>query len=361
MGTDTTGKVFSEETKTVVLSRHGAGIVSRYRFAPDEILALRLPGSNQEAEMRLVGQIGGEPGRYIYGMAFVDPNLQFWPMDFPPSDSFEPASRRLALECKLCGGRQDIEQGEIEEDVYSVNGNILRYCERCGTTTPWEKARGEANPAPASNPQPPPARLPGPAGNSANPVEAAFGSPASSVAAPPEPAYAGSRLLDLVGSDSPSSAKSPSPALAESFASQTVHSTPTATVELHSDEPAATPRVQSALNAPDIRTQAVGSNGKRVNRRRHMRIRVNFNACVRHPAHGDEIVECENMSKGGICFHSRKQYSVDSLIEIAAPFSPGQPTLFVPAQIKRVEALPGSQIFRYGVAYLPPSCKAPSF
>ncbi len=65
LGTDTTGKMFSEETKTVVLSRHGAGVVSRYRFSPDELLTLRLPDSTKEAEIRLVGQIGGEPGRYI--------------------------------------------------------------------------------------------------------------------------------------------------------------------------------------------------------------------------------------------------------------------------------------------------------
>src|ERR1700682_1706277 len=42
LGTDTTGKMLSEETKTVVLSRHGAGVVSRYRFSPDALLTLRL-------------------------------------------------------------------------------------------------------------------------------------------------------------------------------------------------------------------------------------------------------------------------------------------------------------------------------
>jgi hypothetical protein len=40
LGTGTTGKMFSEETKTVVLSRHGAGIVSQFAFAPDEVLTL---------------------------------------------------------------------------------------------------------------------------------------------------------------------------------------------------------------------------------------------------------------------------------------------------------------------------------
>ena len=94
LGTDATGKVFSEETITVVLSRHGAGVVTRYRFSPDERLTLRLPSLAKEAEIRLVGQIGGKPGRYVYGVTFVDPNPDFWPMEFPPPDPFEPGSQK---------------------------------------------------------------------------------------------------------------------------------------------------------------------------------------------------------------------------------------------------------------------------
>lgn len=82
---------------------------------------------------------------------------------------------------------------------------------------------------------------------------------------------------------------------------------------------------------------------------------MNFSACIRHSSHADEIAECENVSKGGLCFHSRRQYSLGSLIEVAAPFSPGEAALFVPAQIKRVEALSGGQVFRYGAAYLKPT------
>lgn len=65
LGTDTTGKVFSEQTKTSVLGRHRAGVVSRYRFAPDEVLTLRIPDSNKEAEIRLVGENGGEPALFV--------------------------------------------------------------------------------------------------------------------------------------------------------------------------------------------------------------------------------------------------------------------------------------------------------
>jgi hypothetical protein len=77
-------------------------------------------------------------------------------------------------------------------------------------------------------------------------------------------------------------------------------------------------------------------------------VRSILRACVR-PTHSDEIVECENVSKGGVCFHRLQQYPLDPLIEVAAPFSPAP--LFVPAQIKRVEPLSGGLVFRYGVEY----------
>lgn len=74
----------------------------------------------------------------------------------------------------------------------------------------------------------------------------------------------------------------------------------------------------------------------------------------------DEIVECENISKGGVCFHSLLQYPLDSLIELAAPFSPGETALFVSAKIKRIETLSGGKVFRYGVEYLRSSTPAHS-
>jgi len=80
--------------------------------------------------------------------------------------------------------------------------------------------------------------------------------------------------------------------------------------------------------------------------------RVNFSARVRQAGHTDEIVECENVSKGGLCFHSLQKYALNSLMEIAAPYSPGEAALFVHAKIKRIEALSGGLVFRYGLEYM---------
>jgi len=371
LGMDTTGKVFSEETKTVVLSRHGAGIVSRYALAPDELLTLRLPGSTEQAEVRLVGNIGGQPGSYIYGVTFVDPDPHFWPVEFPPPEPVEGAGQRLALECSLCRTRQNVEQHEIEEDVYSVNGNVLRYCARCGASTPWTKALGEPAPlpdaSPAQNYSDSPTLLveqsfePTFSRPTSSGARAAFHPPvfadlgASASATPDSPWSAASALAGL---DASSVQQGP-PALARATA---VLQPPALVTAPPAMESASALQVAPAgASTKDVPARMLDANGRRVNRRRDMRVRVNFSACLRDAAQGDEIVECENVSKGGLCFRSPRQYSLDSWIEVAAPYSPGELALFVPAQIKRVEALSDGKVSRYGAAYAKRNSARPSF
>lgn len=347
LGTDASGKVFSEKTKTVVLSRHGAGIVSRYRFSPDETLTLRLAGSPREAEVRLVGQIGGEPGRYVYGLAFVDPQLEFWPTEFPPPEPFEGASRRITLECSFCGAREAVEQMDVEEDVYTVNESILRFCKSCGVSTPWKKSRGKTiEPAPAplrvATPVDPPGVAPSVAAPASNIEPRVSSIPAQSPAI--ASVYSKASEADLV-----------SVAASSAYSASTVEILPASSSEfaLATSLPAApseeAPPASTESSSPERRVDA---NGRRVNRRKHMRVRVNFHACVRQNESGDDIVECENVSKGGLCFRSRRLYLVDSMIEVAAPYKEGEPALFVAARIRRSERLASGDVFRYGVAYV---------
>lgn len=352
LGTDAYGKVFSEKTNTVVLSRHGAGIVSCHRFAPDESLTLRLAGSANEAEVRLVGQIGGDPGRYVYGLAFVDPHLEFWPMEFPPPEPFEAANRRLTLECSFCGAREAVEQVEVEEDVYSVNENILRFCKNCGISTPWKKSQDEAV-------QPVAPADPSPAASAILPAAVAVAPPVPPPESPPRDLPVAPELVPVASAynDGPESAQ-----LAvisnSSYSSSPLETLPTSGLEFA--VAIATPIVSAPVDlapsaAPELSSFArpVDARGRKLNRRKHTRVRVNFNACVRQGEFGDEVVECENISKGGLCFHSLRHYTVDSEIEIAAPYNEGEPALFVRARIRRVERISNSELFRYGVAYLP--------
>jgi hypothetical protein len=116
LGTDTAGRVFSVATRTVVLSRHGAGILSKYRLAPDEILTIRFLGGTAEVAVRLVGEMGQDPRGYTNGVAFVDPDLDFWELKFPPPPRWQ-FDGNAALECRLCQALDTVDQTEVEADV----------------------------------------------------------------------------------------------------------------------------------------------------------------------------------------------------------------------------------------------------
>jgi hypothetical protein len=61
------GKVFSEQTKTVLISRHGAGIVSEHILSATELIMRRwIP---TKAEIRVVGQLGSQD-QIAYGRRF---------------------------------------------------------------------------------------------------------------------------------------------------------------------------------------------------------------------------------------------------------------------------------------------------
>ncbi|HEX9759738.1 MAG TPA: PilZ domain-containing protein [Candidatus Acidoferrales bacterium] len=89
----------------------------------------------------------------------------------------------------------------------------------------------------------------------------------------------------------------------------------------------------------------------RQNQRRQVRIRVKMRACIRHPGFGDELVEVENVSRGGLCFVSPKRYLNGSSVEVALPFEQGAANVFVRARVVRSsEVTRGNQ--RYGISYI---------
>ncbi len=78
---------------------------------------------------------------------------------------------------------------------------------------------------------------------------------------------------------------------------------------------------------------------------------MNFKACIRSYAFGDDIVTCEDISRGGLRFKSRKEYVAKTEIEVAAPYAPGTPDIFVRGRIVYVVELKQERRFRCGVCY----------
>jgi hypothetical protein len=185
-----------------------------------------------------------------------------------------------------------VQQNEVEADVFLTTGAVFRFCEECGQTTAWRKAKlnrpSLKRAATADLAAEALATVPG--SGFVKESQKAVGAIGAAVLAPPAPAEARVGSTSLAGA-------------------------------------------------------------KRENRRKHVRTRVTFMGCVRHAAGADDLVECENVSKGGVCFRSKQKYSEGASIEVAAPYEPGTTAIFVRATIVRAEPMLDSTLFRYGAAY----------
>jgi hypothetical protein len=298
-------------TKTVLLSRHGAGILSNYKLSPEQEIIVRYLDTNKEALVRIVGGIGSEGETYTYGVAFVDPaNLDFWGVDFAPVSEKEKDARRLLLECGSCKQREMVEHSDVESDVLIINEGIVRYCKPCGDSTLWKRASEVTLDTPSEL------------------IETHTFHGAARREAGRSPVEAGATITSVTTLASPSVQSSPN--------SQT------------------SPSTLGALSA-QTSSQAIAPASKAAvpidNRRKHPRTKVNYKACIQRSGFAEDIVTCEDMSRGGICFKSRKQYFPRTSIEVAVPYSPGGNAIFVPAEIAWVVEITKDKLYKCGVAY----------
>ena len=277
IGSDAEGTVFSEETKTVVLSRHGAGIVSYHKLVAEQELTLRVKSTSREAEVRVVGEIANEEGRHTYGVSCMDEQMDLWDVEFPPAPAWlEERPAVLTLECGGCRGVAEVTDGDFEYDICTIHGGLARFCDECGLLTVWCRPTEMAEP---------------------------------------------SRKVKT--------AKKP------------VVEEPQVTVSL-------------AEWVEPMREKAIAV-AEAVDRRKRVRAKVNFLACVRTEQFGEEVVRCIDMSRGGVSFRGQNAYEKDMAITIAVPFAAEvreAAAIFVRGRIAHVKALEDGETWRCGVEFL---------
>jgi PilZ domain len=189
----------------------------------------------------------------------------------------------------------------VESDVFLINEGIVRYCKQCGDSTLWKRATE----APEEQPV-----LVG-----AGPVAGASSSTETASIATTQ----AGRIL-------PTSPSVPAPSILQ---------------------PSPGSQTPSAYASPGERKPAVPLD----NRRKHPRTKVSYKASIRRSGFTDDIVTCEDMSKGGLSFRSRKQYFQGTDIEVAVPYSPGANAIYVPAQIAWVVEITKDKLYKCGVSY----------
>jgi len=140
IGSDAEGRVFTEETHTVMLSQHGAGIASKHKLLAEQkfVVVLQLQAAKREVAVRVVGEIGEQEATHIYGVAFLDKSLEFWQEEFPEAAPWEERPEELVLECSGCKGVAQIATGDYEYDICAIHGGLVRFCDKCGRLEVWK-------------------------------------------------------------------------------------------------------------------------------------------------------------------------------------------------------------------------------
>jgi len=281
-GSDAAGRQFAERTRTLVLSRHGASVISHYKLIPEQETFLRIVSTSREVEVRICGQIGERQDGYIYGVAFLDTSIDFWGVEFPAAQAPAKDLQRVTLECSACHTQANVQFDATEMDVYAVNQGLLRYCRKCAVSTIWKTA-----------------------------VERPV--PAQQVPAPPMPAVTSAQRV----------------------------------------EPDVFTTREELISAPvELASFLPPPPAKKSNRRRDRRTRVKFQACIRFPGTPEDVVSCEDMSRGGFSFRSSRLYGIEAMVEVAVPYTDGPMSIFVPAQIVNFLELEKGKLYRYGAAYV---------
>jgi len=98
--------------------------------------------------------------------------------------------------------------------------------------------------------------------------------------------------------------------------------------------------------------QQIGQPAQIHDRQATPRFRTRLAACVRAAGFDLELAVCENMSRGGLCFRTRRRYSENDILEVAVPYTKGAANIFVPARVIYVQEVPSAGLHRHGAAYL---------
>src|SRR5260370_39134822 len=283
------GEVVGGVIAIVLLSGPGRVFFPRHKLSPEQDLVVRWPERNKEPEIRVVGQLGSHEGRHTYGVAFFDPHLNFWEIDFPPISPAERDLGLLSIACSSCHALEKIDDSGIEADVCATNEGVLRYCKRCGSSTFWKPAQGvPQQPVPSAIPRspssaqlpfssppdapPPPSTSASPSHYDPHPVALPVAPPVPP--APPSPYYPPSSEFAL----DPSSSLSPSPASSASPARPcSVGEPPSALPGGPKSEPQAA--VLATFPPPPEKPAAPPAN-----RRKHPPAKASYPPAVPHPS-----------------------------------------------------------------------------
>jgi c-di-GMP-binding flagellar brake protein YcgR len=87
------------------------------------------------------------------------------------------------------------------------------------------------------------------------------------------------------------------------------------------------------------------------NRRNHARVALKLPIRMRSYYGEEEFAKTENVSKGGVCFISEKNYQAGEILLVTCPYDRGAHNIEVRAKVVRAREMKGTGRKVYGVRY----------
>jgi hypothetical protein len=167
-GVDFQGRDFVEDSRTLVVSRHGAKIRLTRKLVPEMEIRILCQHNKREGLFRVVGQAGQPIGKFsFWGVECLDPAENIYeiedamPASEPsprlaslPSPELAPkpvpqldaklsskhkSSAQAWLCCAKCGMRELVELDKTQIHAMRKLKGLVRSCPACGPTTLWRR------------------------------------------------------------------------------------------------------------------------------------------------------------------------------------------------------------------------------
>lgn len=141
-GIDAENHPFIDTATTIVLNRHGARLAVKQILKQGQTISLirKLSnGTQRKAEARIVVRERDVLGVPAYGIAFVDPDVDFWEIEFPSREESSGAIVRLLVECTHCRSQELAYLNGRELKEFETDRLFARQCKTCEAPTIWKQ------------------------------------------------------------------------------------------------------------------------------------------------------------------------------------------------------------------------------
>jgi hypothetical protein len=130
----------------MLINRGGAVIVLDRELKPEQEIQIRReagPDSEKIVRARVVGEFGRQKDGRLYGVEILNPEDDFWKIEFPPIAESTEAVARMLLQCSYCKSREVAYLNELELRGFEINRGIARHCKACSVPSIWTQAPHE--------------------------------------------------------------------------------------------------------------------------------------------------------------------------------------------------------------------------